>query len=44
MELLAAGYDLYAGGGILKDSEEQSEWEETVAKMATMREIIFNGK
>ncbi|MGM9723081.1 MAG: chorismate-binding protein [Prevotella sp.] len=44
MELLQSGYDLYAGGGILKDSEEQSEWEETVAKMATMREIIFNGK
>lgn len=43
MEILRNGCDLYAGGGILKDSEEQSEWEETVAKMAAMREIIFKG-
>lgn len=30
---------LYAGGGLLTDSDEQSEWEETEAKMDTMREI-----
>jgi len=28
---------LYAGGGLLKDSSEEQEWEETTVKMETMR-------
>lgn len=31
---------LYAGGGLLKDSEEELEWQETEAKMETMRALI----
>lgn len=31
---------LYAGGGLLKDSVEQSEWTETEAKMETMRRCL----
>lgn len=31
---------LYAGGGLMPDSEEESEWQETVAKMRTMRDIL----
>ena len=31
---------LYAGGGLLKESEEQQEWEETEAKMQTMRSLF----
>ena len=30
---------LHAGGGLLKESAEQSEWEETEAKMQTMRNL-----
>ena len=33
-------YDLYAGGGLLKDSTEDQEWQETEAKLETMRRII----
>ena len=33
-------YTLYAGGGLLKDSTCQSEWEETEAKMNTMRQAF----
>lgn len=33
-------YTLYAGGGLLKDSDEQSEWDETEAKMNTMRKTF----
>lgn len=40
MEILQDGYDLYAGGGLLKDSVEEMEWEETSAKMETMRFLI----
>lgn len=40
MEILQNGYDLYAGGGLLKDSVEEMEWEETAAKMETMRLLI----
>lgn len=32
--------DLYAGGGLLKESELQAEWEETEAKLNTMRTIL----
>lgn len=31
---------LYAGGGLLKDSQLDSEWSETEAKMQTMRNLI----
>lgn len=40
MEICRDGYDLYAGGGLLEDSVEQQEWEETEAKMETMRRIL----
>lgn len=32
--------DLYAGGGIMPDSEENSEWQETRNKMDTMRRLL----
>lgn len=31
---------LYAGGGLLKDSTEEQEWQETEAKLETMRRLI----
>lgn len=40
MQITNACYRLYAGGGLLSDSIEQQEWEETVAKMETMKKII----
>lgn len=36
----SGAYTLYAGGGLLKDSVEQSEWDETEAKMNTMRQTF----
>ena len=33
-------YHLYAGGGLLKDSTEDQEWQETEAKLETMRRCI----
>ena len=33
-------YRLYAGGGLLKDSTERQEWQETEAKLETMRRCI----
>ena len=33
-------YHLYAGGGLLKDSVEEQEWQETEAKLETMRRCI----
>lgn len=32
---------LYAGGGLLQESAEQQEWEETEAKMETMRRLLW---
>ena len=32
---------LYAGGGLLKDSTEEQEWQETEAKMETMRKLLY---
>jgi isochorismate synthase len=32
---------LYAGGGLLKESCEQQEWQETEAKMETMRNLFY---
>jgi isochorismate synthase len=31
---------LYAGGGIMPDSVEEQEWQETVNKMACMQQAI----
>ena len=33
-------YHLYAGGGLLKDSQLDLEWAETEAKLQTMRRLI----
>ena len=41
MEIFADGYQLYAGGGLLNDSIEEQEWQETEAKMETMRNLIY---
>jgi isochorismate synthase len=41
MELLSDGYRLYAGGGLLPDSIEEQEWQETEAKMETMRNLLY---
>ena len=41
MELLSDGYLLYAGGGLLPDSVEEQEWQETEAKMETMRNLLY---
>ena len=35
---------LYAGGGLLKDSVEQQEWQETEAKLETMRRCIATNR
>ena len=40
MQILEDRYCLYAGGGLLRDSEEKQEWEETEAKLETMRSLI----
>lgn len=40
MELFANGYRLYAGGGLLPESQMQQEWDETEAKMQAMRQLI----
>lgn len=40
MQLLADGYRLYAGGGLLPKSQMQQEWNETEAKMEAMRQLI----
>ena len=40
MQILADEYHLYAGGGLLKDSQMEQEWQETEAKMQTMRQLI----
>jgi len=33
-------YSLYAGGGLLADSVEQQEWDETEAKLETMKKLF----
>ncbi len=33
-------YNIYSGGGIMPQSDPQAEWEEVVAKMSTLYEII----
>ena len=37
MQLFRDGYRLYAGGGLLKDSVEELEWQETETKLDTIR-------
>lgn len=39
MQLFAGHCRLYAGGGLLRDSREQQEWEETEAKLQTMKAL-----
>ncbi len=40
MNIKGNHYHLYAGGGLLKDSQEEQEWQETEAKLETMRRIL----
>lgn len=40
MKIEDKSFSLYAGGGLLKDSDGQSEWFETEAKMETMRKCL----
>ena len=41
MSIDAAGYHLYAGGGLLRDSILEQEWMETEAKLETMRRLLI---
>ena len=40
MNIEGRHYHLYAGGGLLKDSTQEQEWQETEAKLETMRRCI----
>lgn len=40
MEMEGKSLSLYAGGGLLDESEEATEWEETEKKMQTMKALI----
>lgn len=40
MEITPQGYVLYAGGGLLPESDEAREWQETEDKMDTMRAVL----
>lgn len=40
MNITADGFCLYAGGGLLRDSTEEQEWQETEAKLETMRRVL----
>ena len=40
MQILGRQYRLYAGGGLLKGSTEEQEWQETEAKLETMRRLL----
>lgn len=40
MQILEHEYRLYAGGGLLKESTEQAEWDETQAKLQTMLSLL----
>ncbi len=33
--------ELYAGGGLLKESQMEKEWKETEAKMQTIRRVLL---
>ena len=40
MQLSRSTCRLYAGGGLLKESIEENEWQETEAKLDTMRQLL----
>ena len=40
MRIDSQGYSLYAGGGLLSDSDMKTEWKETEDKMQTMRSLF----
>ena len=40
MQIEGRWYGLYAGGGLLADSREQQEWDETEAKLETMKGLF----
>jgi isochorismate synthase len=40
MEILDKTTRLYAGGGILHDSDMETEWKETQTKMQTMHRLL----
>ena len=40
MQIVGGHYNLYAGGGLLRESEFQSEWQETEEKLGTMRDLF----
>ncbi len=40
MQMGSDGFRLYAGGGLLTDSEEEMEWNETEAKMQAMIQLV----
>lgn len=44
MEINNNYYNLYAGGGLLKESEEEKEWQETEMKMETMKQCLQTRK
>lgn len=41
MEITSEGYILHAGGGLLKESVEKDEWQESEDKMDTMRSVLL---
>ena len=44
MKVLDNGYDLFAGGGLVFESDKEYEWLETEAKMQTMKRCIATKK
>lgn len=44
MQVFPAFCRLYAGGGLMPDSDEEQEWQETENKMACMRQAIEGAK
>ena len=40
MQILDTEYRLYAGGGLLRESEEEQEWKETEGKLQAMKKLI----
>lgn len=43
MQLSRSACRLYAGGGLLKESVEENEWQETETKLDTMRQLLKYG-
>ena len=40
MQIAADGCYLYAGGGLLRDSDEEQEWQETESKLQAMKALL----